>query len=281
MQPSSIFLGFGLIALVSASGYYPRAANASADATNCTTSGVHMIIARASTEAPGEGIIGAVATMVKQAIPGSDSEAVDYPATLTQYQASEQSGVAAMTKLVQEYTARCPDSKIAVMGYSQGAQVAADMMCGVSEKGFSNATQALSAADSKNVVAMVLMGDPSHVSGQSFDAGTAKKTGLFPRQNLAACPAAQTVSFCDDNDEFCDSGNSLQVHLSYVTKYGTQAAKFVTDKVSGNASNSTKSQKGSDLSKDKANEGSSSRALGFWSVLLASVGLGFVLIWEG
>jgi hypothetical protein len=51
------------------------------------------------------------------------------------------------------------------------------------------------------VVAMVLMGDPSHVSGQPFDAGTAKKTGLFPRQNLAACPAAQTVSFCDDNDE--------------------------------------------------------------------------------
>ncbi|KAM3077181.1 hypothetical protein ACMFMF_005093 [Clarireedia jacksonii] len=236
MQPSSVFLGFGLISLVSAS-YYPRAANASTNVSNCTTSGVHMIIARASTEAPGEGIIGAVATMVKQAIPGSDSEAVDYPATLTQYQSSEQSGVAAMTKLVQDYTARCPDSKIAVMGYSQGAQVSADMICGVSEKGFSNATQALSAADSKNVVAVVLMGDPSNVPGQSFDAGTSKNTGLFPRQNVAACPAAKMVSFCDDNDEFCDSGNSLQVHLSYVQKYGTQAAKFITDKVAGNSTN--------------------------------------------
>ena len=41
-----------------------------------------MIVARASTEAPGQGIIGAVATSVQGMIPGSDSEAVDYPATL-------------------------------------------------------------------------------------------------------------------------------------------------------------------------------------------------------
>ena len=78
-----------------------------------------MIIARASTEAPGEGAIGAVATMVKNAIPGSDSEAVDYPATLTDYQNSEASGVAGMQKSVTEYATRCPNSKIALMGYSQ------------------------------------------------------------------------------------------------------------------------------------------------------------------
>jgi hypothetical protein len=44
-----------------------------------------MIVARASNEAPGQGIIGAVATQVQQTVPGSDSEAVEYPATLTNY----------------------------------------------------------------------------------------------------------------------------------------------------------------------------------------------------
>jgi hypothetical protein len=95
-----------------------RAGNSSEANTTCAT-GVHIIVARASTEPPGEGIIGAVATKVQQAVPGSDSEAVDYPATLTNYSISEPSGVAAMQTLIQNYVARCPSSKIALMGYSQ------------------------------------------------------------------------------------------------------------------------------------------------------------------
>lgn len=108
-----------------------------------------MIVARASTEAPGEGIIGAVATKVQQTVPGSDSEAVEYPATLTNYQSSEASGVAGMLSLIQSYTTKCPNSKIALLGYSQGAQVAGDVMCGTSEAGF-NATAPLDASLSKN-----------------------------------------------------------------------------------------------------------------------------------
>ncbi|KAF7929157.1 hypothetical protein EAE99_004901 [Botrytis elliptica] len=241
----SLLLSLALTTLASASTisapHYPRA-NSSTSSTSsaCVPAGaIHMIVARASTEAPGEGIIGSVATMVKASLPGSDSESVDYPATLTQYQASEASGVAAMQKLVQAYAEKCPGSKMAVMGYSQGAQVAADVMCGTSETGFAGNPQALSANISSNVVAMVLMGDPSHVPAETFNAGTAKNNGLFTRQNIAACPAEKTVSYCDDQDEFCDSGNSLQVHLSYVTTYGTAAAKFITDKMSGETTSST------------------------------------------
>lgn len=125
-----------------------------------------MIIARASTEAPGEGIIGAVATTVKAMVPGSDSEAVVYPATLTDYVASEQSGVAAMQVLIQDYATRCPDSKMALMGYSQGAQVAGDIMCGTNETGFPT-TAPLSAALSKNSSfspsrALLLQSIPNH-----------------------------------------------------------------------------------------------------------------------
>lgn len=60
-----------------------------------------------------------MATAVQSAVPGSDSEAVDYPASITDYLGSEASGVAAMTKLVTAYASRCPDSKIGLLGYSQ------------------------------------------------------------------------------------------------------------------------------------------------------------------
>jgi acetylxylan esterase len=119
-----------------------------------------MIVARASTEALGQGIIGAVATQVQQTVPGSDSEAVDYPATLTNYLASEASGVAGMLSLIQSYAARCPKSKIALLGYSQGAQVAGDVMCGTSEAGF-NGTQPLSADLAKNGIFPLLFSSPS------------------------------------------------------------------------------------------------------------------------
>jgi len=95
------------------------AANSTTNATACAT-GVHMIVARASTEQPGEGIIGAVATTVKGMINGSDSEAVVYPATLQNYNTtSEPAGVTAMTKLITDYAAKCPNSKIVLLGYSQ------------------------------------------------------------------------------------------------------------------------------------------------------------------
>lgn len=87
-----------------------------------------MIVARASTELPGQGIIGSVATMVHNMVPGSDSEAVDYPATLANYTMSEMMGVEAMTKLVMDYTTRCPGSRIALLGYSQVCFVLLDRM---------------------------------------------------------------------------------------------------------------------------------------------------------
>jgi hypothetical protein len=86
--------------------------------SSCAT-GVHIIVARASGEQQGEGIIGQVATDVVNQIPGSDSVAVDYPATLENYESSESQGVTAMANLIEQYTSSCPNSKIVLMGYSQ------------------------------------------------------------------------------------------------------------------------------------------------------------------
>jgi acetylxylan esterase len=78
-----------------------------------------MIVARGSTEQPGPGIIGAVATQVQQSVPGSDTDALIYPATFDNYTFSESTGVAAMKSLIQSYVEICPSSKVALLGYSQ------------------------------------------------------------------------------------------------------------------------------------------------------------------
>lgn len=66
------------------------------------------------------------------------------------------------------------------------------------------------------------MGDPSHVPGLPQDVGNSTKPGIFPRLNAAACSLYTpiTQSYCIANDTFCDSGSSIQVHLSYVQVFG-------------------------------------------------------------
>lgn len=45
-----------------------------------------------------------------------------------------------MTKLIEEYVAACPSSKIVLLGYSQGAQVVGDTLCGTSSSGFTQSS---------------------------------------------------------------------------------------------------------------------------------------------
>lgn len=74
------------------------------------------------------------------------------------------------------------------------------------------------------------MGDPSWVNGTSWDAGTADNgTSYFPRLNNTACDpvADKMISYCDYNDEYCNSGTSIVIHASYLTRYTSDAYDFV------------------------------------------------------
>ncbi|KAK2000719.1 cutinase [Colletotrichum falcatum] len=202
--------------------------------TGACATGVHIIVCRASTERPGTGVIGEIATSIQGQIPGSDIEAVDYPAELNPYNPSQEAGVKAMTKMVQDYAARCPETKMVLMGYSQGAHVTADVMCGTSENGFT-ATQPQSAEVASKVAAILLMGDPSHVNGEPYNQGTSQNNGLFPRTKGCKGVANKMVSFCNTGDPFCDGGRNLQVHLRYVQSNGEAANKFIMSKVKSGA----------------------------------------------
>lgn len=100
----------------------------------CAT-GLHLIVARGSTEAPGVGRIGVVARNVTLLIPGSTIEAIDYPATFTNYSTSEEKGAMAFEKRLVDYHEKCPDTKVALLGYSQGAHAMMDSLCGNSGEG--------------------------------------------------------------------------------------------------------------------------------------------------
>jgi len=118
---------FAFAALAVSVAASPIPAPVSAPNTGCAA--VHIITARASTERPGEGIIGAV---VDDVVSGSTQtvsrEAIVYPATLTNYLSSQGKGVTAMKAQLAAKAAACPNTKIVLTGYSQGAHVAGDVL---------------------------------------------------------------------------------------------------------------------------------------------------------
>jgi acetylxylan esterase len=75
------------------------------------------------------------------------------------------------------------------------------------------------------VVAVLQMGDPRHIAGDSYNQGTSQKNGLFPRGPTISCEkfAKNFRSYCDSGDTFCDGGIDVLSHLVYVEKYGEEA----------------------------------------------------------
>ncbi|KAI5467486.1 cutinase [Mariannaea sp. PMI_226] len=217
-----LLLGFLLVLVVGAGNM----------ASSACAKGAHIIIARESQAPPGPGLMGTVAQNIIQYIPGSDIECLDYPALLTPYVASETAGVLIMTRVIRDYAIKCPMTRMVLLGYSQGAQVTSDVLCGGSEKGFPT-TDPLPRNITDKIAAVVLMGDPSFTDGQRFNIGTSYGSGIFPRSNPGGCECIGTrmMSICDSGDMFCEKGGtSLEVHLSYVANWGKVATAFVLAK---------------------------------------------------
>jgi acetylxylan esterase len=214
----------------------PVAHAATPPASGCAA--VNLIVARASTEAPGEGITQSLATeIVDSSTQTVSQEAVVYPATLTNYTSSESQGVTDAEQELTTAVANCPSQKEVLLGYSQGAEVAMDVIAGNSEAG--GTVTPVSTAISSHVVAIANFGDPGHVVGEPWDLGTATQNGLFPRSSAqlrlldAFGGSSKIAAWCDFNDPFCADGVDLTVHLTYLDRYQSAAASFVLGKIGG------------------------------------------------
>jgi acetylxylan esterase len=231
---------FGLLAVTAAGGLVTVAivATNQANAATAACTDVQVITARASTERPGEGVTGALVTQIVNSSDQSVSRAsVDYPATLGNYASSSAKGVSALTAQLTSQVQQCPDQKIVLAGYSQGAHVVLDVLGGGGGRGLGSATAPISSAIASHVTAVATFGDPRHVVNQPFDVGTSTRNGLFPRSaaqlRVLAGLADRIQAFCDARDTFCDSGASTAVHLTYMNRYRDDATDFVLGKIGG------------------------------------------------
>ncbi|KAL7937310.1 carbohydrate esterase family 5 protein [Trichoderma chlorosporum] len=206
--------------------------------------GLYMIVARGSEEPAGTGVTGNLTSQIAAKVPNSQVVAVDYPATLTDYETSEGDGVTAMQKLLNAYGQACPGSKIAVLGYSQGAQVSMDALCGSAGDPFIE-DAAIPSNVMNSVVAMAIFGDPTHVIDLAYDRGTSTHDGIFNRTaaSVDVCKkyASNIVSYCDTGDIYCDSGSNVTVHHLYIDRYGDQMVDFVVSQYQKSVATSSSS----------------------------------------
>jgi acetylxylan esterase len=209
-----------------------------ADQAATTCADVAIITARASTEAAGEGITGAAVTQIINTSNQNISRAsVAYPATLNNYNSSSLQGINALKSQLTAEVQNCPNEKIVLAGYSQGAHVVLDVLGGGQGGSLGTATPPIAANISSHVTAVITFGDPRHVTNQAFDLGSSNRNGRFPRSNAQLQTlggfASRIHAWCDANDTFCASGSSTQVHLTYLNRYQNAAASFVLGKIGG------------------------------------------------
>lgn len=89
-----------------------------ADNSTCP-SGAHIVVTRGSLEPQGSGLMGAVAQQIMLRIPNSDTSPLKYPAIFEPYVPSQTEGVRTLAKVVRDYAALCPKTKMILLGYSQ------------------------------------------------------------------------------------------------------------------------------------------------------------------
>ncbi|KAL2211135.1 alpha/beta-hydrolase [Sarocladium strictum] len=199
---------------------------------------VHVFIAKGNNE-PYPGRQGKLVSAICNGIENCDYEDIQFynplPAPYCQSVAEgARNGVSQIT----EYNRRCPDTKLVVSGYSQGGQVAGDILGGGGGVLFedcqqpANAGIPASSAAGQKIVAALIFGDVRHTRGQSYnylDGGN--RDGVFPRPasqlaNLAAY-GDRLRNYCDATDPICAGGDVVANHLNYFDIYSNSAAAWV------------------------------------------------------
>lgn len=150
-------------------------------------SGVYLIYARGTNEKFGQSAVQPAVNSIVKSIPNSAAVEVVYPANVS-LSPSIPIGVDYTQARMSEYTAACPNSSIALMGYSQGAMVIGNALAGnnnttpvavpISQsigKSGESATRRCRlrfTEETRSVVAVVLYGDVNRVAKQGITADT-------------------------------------------------------------------------------------------------------------
>lgn len=192
---------------------------------------VQVVFARGTFEAPGVGATGqAFVDSLRAKAPNRsiDVYAVNYPASLDFATAAD--GVIDASNKVTATAANCPDTKIVLGGYSQGAAVAAYITEDSIPEGYTpppGMTGPMPPSVADNVAAVALFGKPSSGFLQMIYTGA-------PPITVGSRYAGKTLDLCIPADPVCSpSGNDNAAHGGYLVNGMTdQAAQYAADRLS-------------------------------------------------
>ncbi|KPI35863.1 Acetylxylan esterase 2 [Cyphellophora attinorum] len=200
---------------------------------------IHIFGARETTAPAGYGSAGTFVNLILQAYPGATAEAINYPAagsTNQQYASSVQQGTQNIANQVNSFNRQCPNSRLVIVGYSQGAQIGDNALCGGGDpnQGITYTYPLITSAASNAIKAVIWAGNPRNSPAESsFKWGSCSAGGFDPRPNGFSCPTyqARIRSYCDSADPYCCNGNNAAAHNNYGSVYGQNALAFVKSKL--------------------------------------------------
>ena len=208
----------------------------SAPASAAPCPDTELVFARGTGEPPGVGGVGQSFADALRAQLGTrtlDVYPVNYAASddfanRDAFAASVADGVRDAGARVQTTAANCPDTKIVLGGYSQGAALAAFVTSDRVPAGVpaSIAPPPLPASVADNVAAVTLFGNPSPAFLQQYAA---------PEPTIGAAYAGKTLQLCAPGDIVCDGtpgGQPGFPHISYTFNGMTgEAATYAVDRI--------------------------------------------------
>ncbi|KAH6692730.1 cutinase [Plectosphaerella plurivora] len=186
--------------------YSSSVSNQLTDGTPCRA--VTLIYARGTTQAGNVGDSAAVGPVFFNQLASRIGTAnlavqgVDYPANVFGFLAGgDANGSRTMAQLAARAVTQCPNTKIVLSGYSQGAQLV------------HNAAGQLSAAVTARITAVLTFGDPKR------------------DQAFGTIPAARTRVICRTGDNICDGGIVVTSAHSQYQQDAPAAATWVAARV--------------------------------------------------
>ncbi|AFM15855.1 Cutinase [Mycolicibacterium chubuense NBB4] len=183
---------------------------------------VEVVFARGTSEPPGIGRVGQALTDALTSQLGGrtvSTYGVNYPASYDFLNAA--GGATDAAGRIATMAAQCPDTRIVLGGYSQGAAVV-DMLAGVpplgNKIGDIGSAPPLAGGLNGNVAAVAVFGNPATKFGNPISAA-----GTF---------AGKSIDLCADGDPICSDGRNPFAHTHYETsQFIPQAAGFVAGRV--------------------------------------------------
>jgi len=204
----------------------------------------HVFVVRGSDE-PYPGRLGNLTKEICSAIGGTDAcgfENVEYPAKSTAWGQgvwcdSASKGAKNGQAQMKAYNEKCPDSKLVVLGFSQGGSVAQDMLGGGGGDVFGcqqDMNPALDAGPASKVVAAATFGAVVRSRDQNFTVGQGVDyDGTSPRapDHLKALNAFSDrfLDYCHYGDPICAVGSlpaEVTEHLNYFVKHNAQVIQW-------------------------------------------------------